>query len=437
MSAQPIHSFRSEPLFATKSLKVDREKGIVKRVKIAQHGLNSNGTYFNEKFLSDLVKEGTEQKQGVKARFGHPNMCGTALGTYSGRYKNWSYEDGAAYADLHLAEVSKKAQIPNGGASIWEYTLDMAEQNPDMFGNSIHIKGFAEPEDIEGETYEVMNLESLLASDLVDTPAATDQLFDYSDDLGVQITEILENAPEKFQERLFQAIDKNPNAIQQFMSKYKNYSESNKTDNNKNMKSQIQEFFDKKVEDFKAFKDSLFDKTETLPTGDQLVIETVDDEAPKVGDKATVGGAPAPDGEHKVESGVVYVTENGAITEIKEPEEEAEEVPEEGMSEQFKAMQLDQIKFQEQLDAQSKGIEKLTQFYSNSIEEITSKFSEQSEAQTLAFNEMSQKFETLAASVESPEVETLPSDTPPEPQKTFAEKRAEQRAAEKKAKESK
>jgi hypothetical protein len=76
---------------------------------------------------------GNESKAGIKARFGHPNICSTALGTYLGRYRNFRRSAGKVMADLHL-DLSA-ARSPKG--NLYDYILTLAETNPDMFGASI------------------------------------------------------------------------------------------------------------------------------------------------------------------------------------------------------------------------------------------------------------------------------------------------------------
>ena len=101
--------FRSAPNFSEqKHVNVDRENSTIKNIEIAKYGRNKNLTFFDDKFLDDLVKKGNEQKQGVKSRFGHPNMCASSLGTFVGRYKNFRVENRKAYADLTLDPITKK-----------------------------------------------------------------------------------------------------------------------------------------------------------------------------------------------------------------------------------------------------------------------------------------------------------------------------------------
>jgi dGTP triphosphohydrolase len=100
-----------------------------------------------------------------------------------------------------------------------------------MFGNSIVFRsGESRFEEEIGENEEIVTKEyvsivSLNASDLVDTPAATESLF--SEDLtAAKATAFLEENPE-IEELLFS----NPEIVEQFLHRYENYkSKKNKMD---------------------------------------------------------------------------------------------------------------------------------------------------------------------------------------------------------------
>lgn len=193
---------------------------------IVQEGIDKDSGYFGTDFLNALVEHGNAQSKGVKSRFGHPNMCKTTLGTFIGRYKNFKTvtenDRLKAIADLHLDPITKKTQVEGQGISYFDYITDMAENNPDMFGNSIHFTGGSEWTgiELEGETKEVekYSFGSLVASDLVDSPAATHELFKSSNDFGVLGTQFLDENPE-----VFKALEDNPQLIDDFFNRYKSY----------------------------------------------------------------------------------------------------------------------------------------------------------------------------------------------------------------------
>jgi hypothetical protein len=301
--------FKATPQFAQPALNVDREGGVIRKVQIVQQGHNKNGSYFNPQFITDLVKGANEQTQGVKSRFGHPNMCSTTLGTFIGRYRDFSENEGKVYADLHLDPITKKTQVEGKGITMFEYIMDMATNNPDMFGNSIHITSEMFEEEVEGKMVYSHIFDSLVASDLVDSPAATDGLFSGSDDLGVLVTEFLDQNPQ-----IFDAVVKKPEIIEDFFSRYSTYL-SSKSLTNIDMK-----FFDK----LKGIlgKEKSFDLDITLANGDIVTVVT-EGEEPKVGDPVNdASGAPVADGEHLTADGSTIITAEGKITEIKPKEDE-------------------------------------------------------------------------------------------------------------------
>jgi len=310
--------FKSNILFSgDKSLNVDRENGIIKNVCIVQFGANKNGSYFSEKYLQDFAKGANEINQGVKSRYGHPNMCSTTLGKFIGRYKNFSFgvnetnQKPTVFAELHLDNITKKTQVEGQGISMFEYITDMAENNPDVFGNSIHIpvpKFEKDLVEVDKKKYQSHIFNGVVASDLVDSPAATDSLFSDTDDLGITVTQFLDENPS-----IFEAITKKPDIIINFFETYENYLNNYKS--NINMK-----FLDKLKKTFST--DETFDIEETLADGEIVKIAT-EDENPKVGDPVTKeDGTSIADGDVTIKDGTVWVIEGGKISEIKPKEEE-------------------------------------------------------------------------------------------------------------------
>jgi len=164
---------------------------------------------------------------GLKARFGHPNMCNDALGTYLGRFKNFrkvieETKEGKRYhavADLHLDESAK--DTPNG--NLFDYVLSLAKTSPDMFGTSIVFRRgdteYKKEKDAEGNEIEkpYATMKTLHAADLVDEPAATDSLFN-KDSFASIATRFLDENPS-----LYELLNENENILDEFMSKYKEY----------------------------------------------------------------------------------------------------------------------------------------------------------------------------------------------------------------------
>lgn len=299
--------FKSLPNFNSKTLNVDRENGVLKNTCIAQFGANKNDSFFDETFLADLVKLGNEA-DGVKSRFGHPNMCSNSFGTFIGRYRNFNIQNNNVYADLHLDPVTKKTQVEGKGIMMFDYIMDMAESNPDMFGNSIHIYSEVYEKEIDGEKQILHKLDKFKACDLVDDPAATDALFSGNgNDLGVLLTEFLDDNPQ-----IFETISKQPAIIQDFFERYATYS------NRKSLINFNMSFLEKIKQKLAGKKDDAFDIDITLGNGDIVTVIT-EAEEPKVGDKVVdADGNAVGDDTHLLPDGSSIVTVGGAITEILE-----------------------------------------------------------------------------------------------------------------------
>lgn len=200
----------STPSVIFKVDQVDEQSGILSKVLIAQTGeVKSHYEIIDQITLEQIQQLGNAKEKGVKARFGHPNMCTTSFGTYIGRFKNFQVEDNSAYADLYLDSVCKDS--PSG--NLYNYILSMAINNPDMFGASIAFTP-GKSDVKEGHDYPLTRITELLATDLVDDPAATNSLFAV-DSFSYQATTFLDANP-----AIAMLIAKNPETIVEFMLKY-------------------------------------------------------------------------------------------------------------------------------------------------------------------------------------------------------------------------
>ena len=199
----------STPSVIFKVGQLDEPNGILHKVVVAQAGKVKS--YFEEidsETLSQIASLGNAKENGVKARFGHPNMCSSTFGTYIGRFRNYQVEGDAVLADLHLDEVCRSSPTGN----LYDYILKMAKDNPDMFGASIAFIP-DEPAIGDGE-YPLTRIQDLLATDLVDDPAATKSLFAV-DSFSYQATRFLDENP-----AIPWLIAKKPETIIEFMLKY-------------------------------------------------------------------------------------------------------------------------------------------------------------------------------------------------------------------------
>lgn len=255
-----------------KPAEVDNENGVLKRVKVCSAGpALGHGVHLEGEFIDTVVEQGNAASKGLKARFGHPNMCSEALGTFIGRFSNFEKgttvrDDGeeaeCCFADLTLSESAKNT--PHG--DLHAYILSMAENEADMFGTSIvftvgksyrrntktgekayrHVResmyaievwytgedGSRLPKDDEDDLSEELFVEcdKLHACDCVDEPAANDGLFSAfaADTVAGQITQFLDLHPQIFSlleenQEILEAISQYGDKFDQFFSRYRDY----------------------------------------------------------------------------------------------------------------------------------------------------------------------------------------------------------------------
>lgn len=204
---------------------VDAEKHVLSDAVVIRPGeAKGHDLWIDGEFCASVAAASADGKfstAGIKARFGHPNMCGEALGTFLGRWKNLRMlDDGAIIGDLYLSSTA--AESPRG--DLRKYVEEMAAKEPEHFGASIVFSRDLEKEDefmranLGAEKYtgdpdgqkfkspdaaNVANLpharlSELHAADLVDEPAATDGMFSGIGGaaLAAQVTEWLDLHPE-------------------------------------------------------------------------------------------------------------------------------------------------------------------------------------------------------------------------------------------------
>lgn len=167
---------------------VDFDKNVIYGVSVISLGeAQGHGVEIDEKTVDQVVEFGNRHKHGLKSRFGHPTMSGSAVGTELGRMKNFYKDteknDAIARADLHLSASSFKT--PNG--NLGDYTLSLANEDPDQFGCSIVVdlerkyrldEDGARQTDKDGnELLPLARVRELYAVDVVDEPATGDGMF--------------------------------------------------------------------------------------------------------------------------------------------------------------------------------------------------------------------------------------------------------------------
>lgn len=223
---------------------VNRTTGAILGCSIATEGpALGHGIHLDGEFVQRLAELGNAQKGGLKARFGHPNMCSTALGTFLGRWKSFSVQGNHAVADIYLSNSAKKT--PNG--DLHEYVMALAEKDADMFGVSIVFtagKAYKRDnagakvyhpadDDTPGDDEEMkrrrkcysdtagpvyVELDELHSADVVDEPAANPNgLFSRwsNETLAGQVTQFLDTHPE-----VLELLSDHPDVVADFQTKY-------------------------------------------------------------------------------------------------------------------------------------------------------------------------------------------------------------------------
>jgi len=222
---------KSAPVFfKSSSVNIDKTNNVIKDIVIIQSGKDKYGDNFDQKSLEQFVEQGNAQSQGVKSRFGHPNMCDSSLGSFLGRYKNFRVGTNGnipvVLADLYLDDTAKAS--PTKG-NMFDYVVSMTEKNADMFGNSVVYNPdkpqslIEKDEDGNDVTVYYERIKSFIASDIVDSPAATDSLFkDFKDgEFASTVTKFLDEHPE-----ILDLIEKDESVLNGFLKRYKANKES-------------------------------------------------------------------------------------------------------------------------------------------------------------------------------------------------------------------
>ena len=166
--------------------RVDREGGVIYGAAMMQTGdLNSGDVRpftADSETLQQVEQLGNAARNGIKARFTHPNMSNDGMGSYLGRWTNFRIDGDTVRADLHIADAAYTS--PQG--DLGNYVMDLAEQDPEAFGISMATQldqqNYAEFEatysrESDREKRKAMRwpmrFTAMKAGDVVDSPAAT------------------------------------------------------------------------------------------------------------------------------------------------------------------------------------------------------------------------------------------------------------------------
>ncbi len=176
-----------------KDSQVDHEAGVLRGFVVIEEGeATGHGEEIDETTLRAIVELGNAPTHGVKMRFGHPGMSDDALGSFAGHATGFRLDDASVVGRV-LADATFSESAKANPSNMVERILLRAKNEPHSFGNSVVIKRDLEFRiDSKGERLKdddgdplspLVRPLALLASDLVDSPAATSALFS-SDDLA-------------------------------------------------------------------------------------------------------------------------------------------------------------------------------------------------------------------------------------------------------------
>lgn len=145
-----------------------------RKLRIIQAGATTNfGTYEGKKF--PLVITETAVQSVVTLGNLKPIHCrrthngADMLDGYLGKFANFTYEDGVAYADLELSEALQAAYPSEA-----KFISEMIKNEPDMLG--VSVVGINN-QTLNGDVLDVTEFFELYSCDLVGLPAATTSLF--------------------------------------------------------------------------------------------------------------------------------------------------------------------------------------------------------------------------------------------------------------------
>lgn len=160
------------PIFARVTTKTNYMK--FRKLRIIQAGVTTNfGAYEGKEF--PLVITETAVQSVVTLGNLKPVHCrrthngADMLDGYLGKFTNFVFEDGVAYADLELSEALQAAYPSEA-----KFISEMIKNEPDMLG--VSVVGINN-QTLNGDVLDVTEFFELYSCDLVGLPAATTSLF--------------------------------------------------------------------------------------------------------------------------------------------------------------------------------------------------------------------------------------------------------------------
>lgn len=160
------------PIFARVTTKTNYMK--FRKLRIIQAGITTNfGTYEGKEYPLSITESAVQSVvtlgnlKPIHCRRTHNGA--DMLDGYLGKFVNFVYEDGVAYADLELSEALQAAYPSEA-----KFISEMIKKEPDMLGVSVvGINSLT----LNGDVLDVTEFFELYSCDLVGLPAATTSLF--------------------------------------------------------------------------------------------------------------------------------------------------------------------------------------------------------------------------------------------------------------------
>lgn len=145
-----------------------------RRLRIIQAGVTANFGVYEGKEFPLVITENAVQSVVTLGNLKPIHCRRTHNGTdmldgYLGKFTNFVYEDGVAYADLELSEALRAAYPSEA-----KFISEMIKNEPDMLG--VSVVGI-NSQTLNGDVLDVTEFFELYSCDLVGLPAATTSLF--------------------------------------------------------------------------------------------------------------------------------------------------------------------------------------------------------------------------------------------------------------------
>lgn len=160
------------PIFARVTTKTNHMK--FRKLRIIQAGKTANFGVYEGKEFPLVITENAVQSVVTLGNLKPIHCRRTHNGTdmldgYLGKFVNFVYEDGVAYADLELSEALQSAYPSEA-----KFITEMIKNEPDMLG--VSVVGIND-QTLNGDVLDVTEFLELYSCDLVGLPAATTSLF--------------------------------------------------------------------------------------------------------------------------------------------------------------------------------------------------------------------------------------------------------------------